>query len=120
LPTYPDSKNSHLTFLTTLRPFISLYKLLVTPVVVLLTHPDPSNIIAKLSPNAGEVDYIFHHPLEAILDPNPSLMPALRLEQEKFSEIGSDDWPYDTEWYVRARLISFFSNISEKPFQEYE
>jgi len=101
LPLQPvsDARTSHLTFLTTLRPFISLYKLLVTPVVVLLTHPDPNSILSKLSPNHGEVDHIFHHPLEALLDPDPSVVRALEVERDRFSNIGGEDWPYETEWY---------------------
>lgn len=102
LPSTSLDEPSHLTFLTTLRPFISLYKLLVTPVVVLLTDPDPQSIISKLSPNAGEVDHIFHHPLEALLDPSPELNPVLSLESGSFSEVGGEDWPYETEWYVRT------------------
>lgn len=99
LPSDLDGRHSHLTFLTTLRPFLSLYKLLVTPVVVLLTHPDPYSIISQLAPNEGEVDHIFHHPLEALLDPDPKLVPALDPENNKFSVIGGEDWPYETEWY---------------------
>jgi hypothetical protein len=68
---------------------------------VLLTHPDPAAVLAKLSPNEGEVDYIFHYPLEAIIDPNPALVPVLDLERESFSVVGGEDWPYDTEWHVR-------------------
>lgn len=100
LPTAFDSQPSHLTFLTTLRPFISLYKLLVTPVVVLLSHHNPSAFLSELVPNEGEVDYIFHHPLEAILAPDPTVIPALDVEREMFSNIGGEDWPYETEWYV--------------------
>jgi coenzyme A diphosphatase NUDT7 len=69
-------------------------------VVVLLTHPDPQSILSQLSPNEGEVDHIFHHPLEALLDPDPNLIPVLDVEREKFSVIGGEDWPYETEWYV--------------------
>jgi len=95
----PSSQSSHLTFLTTLRPFLSLYKLLVTPVIVLLTHPDPNTMLSKLIPNEGEVDHIFHHPLEALLDPDPALVGALDLDRHKFSVVGGEDWPYETEWY---------------------
>lgn len=95
----PSKQPSYMTVLTTLRPFLSLYKLLVTPVIVLLTHPDPNAILSRLSPNEGEVDHIFHHPLEALLDPDPTLVDALDLDRDKFSRIGGEDWPYETEWY---------------------
>ncbi|KAI0346222.1 hypothetical protein BDW22DRAFT_1323188 [Trametopsis cervina] len=72
-----------------LRPFVSASKLLVTPVVALLTNLDH---LDRLTPSEGEVDVIFDHPLEAILDPPLSA-------KEKLVEIGSSDWPAEQEFY---------------------
>ncbi|KAI9001551.1 hypothetical protein BD414DRAFT_475017 [Trametes punicea] len=71
----------------TLRPYISSAKLLVTPVVSLLTD---ISIMAHLSPSPGEVDRIFDHPLEAILDPSLAAKEALAPK-------GSADWPYEED-----------------------
>jgi hypothetical protein len=68
---------------------------------VLLTHPEPTRILSQLSPNEGEVDHIFHHPLEAIIDPDPRSVDALDIDRDNFSVVGGEDWPYETEWYVR-------------------
>jgi peroxisomal coenzyme A diphosphatase NUDT7 len=62
----------------------------VTPVVALLTDLD---ILNNLIPSEGEVDVIFDHPLEAILDPSLSV-------QEKLVGLNSELWPYDAELYV--------------------
>ena len=69
----------------------------MTPVIALLTD---LSILDVLEPNEGEVDAIFEHPLEAILD--PSHVNGLLL-----AEKGSEDWPYEEELYVR--LYSFIS-----------
>jgi hypothetical protein len=55
---------------------------------------DPS-IIDGLAPCADEVDFIFTHPLEAVLDPELS-------RNENLVEKGSEDWHYETELYVRG------------------
>ncbi|KAI0784450.1 NUDIX hydrolase domain-like protein [Abortiporus biennis] len=72
-----------------LRPFISSAKLLVTPVVSLLTN---LSLLDNLKRSESEVDRIFDHPLEAILDPSI-------VAKEPLVEKGSEDWPYDTELY---------------------
>ncbi|KAF8920155.1 NUDIX hydrolase domain-like protein [Mucidula mucida] len=79
--------SSHIHTLCTLEPFISLHKLLVTPVVALLTD---NSILLDLRPSEGEVSHIFHHPLEAFLDPSIALTEAL-------SPLGSEDWFYENE-----------------------
>ncbi|KAI0636201.1 NUDIX hydrolase domain-like protein [Trametes polyzona] len=79
----------HVYTICTLRPYISSSKLLVTPVVALLTD---LSILEHLTPSPGEVDRIFDHPLEAILDP------ALA-RKENLSPKGSPDWPYEDELY---------------------
>lgn len=74
-----------------LHPFVSWTRLLVTPVVALLTNLD---LLDHLVPSEGEVDVIFDHPLEAILDPHLSA-------QEDLVELNSELWPSDAEFYVR-------------------
>ena len=74
----------------TLRPYISSATLLVTPVVALLTKPD---ILETLVPCPGEVDRIFNHPLEAILEPSLS-------RKENLAPKGSDDWIYEEDFHV--------------------
>lgn len=114
LPLPPTSSNIH--FITTLPPFLSASQLLVTPVVVLLSSPPPlvplsssstttwdssSNanpntppnssshpILTSLTPSLTEVDRIFDHPLEAILDPR-----LLLNKGESLVDVG-EDWPY--------------------------
>ncbi|KAG1887187.1 NUDIX hydrolase domain-like protein, partial [Suillus subluteus] len=113
LPLPPTSSNIH--FITTLPPFLSASQLLVTPVVVLLSSPPPlvpfslssstldssSNaspntppntsshpILTSLTPSLTEVDRIFDHPLEAMLDPR-----VLLNKGESLVDVG-EDWPY--------------------------
>ena len=66
------------------------------PVVALLTDPA---ILCELKPCAGEVDHIFNHPLEAILDPSLS-------EKEPLVPRGSEHWQYPEEFYVRVYHFS--------------
>ncbi|KAI0090207.1 NUDIX hydrolase domain-like protein [Irpex rosettiformis] len=82
-----DSPDIHT--LCVLRQFISASRLLVTPVVALLTD---LSILNNLIPSEGEVAAIFDHPLEAILDPTLSA-------DEKLVAIQSEHWPSDAEFY---------------------
>jgi coenzyme A diphosphatase NUDT7 len=82
---------SSVRFLCTLPPFISQWKLLVHPVVMLLTD---ISILDTLTPSLNEVDRIFTHPLDAIIDPSFAF-------GEPLSEIGSEDWPYEGDYYAR-------------------
>ncbi|CDO76996.1 hypothetical protein BN946_scf184298.g23 [Trametes cinnabarina] len=79
----------HTHTICTLRPYISSAKLLVTPVVALLTDLSVMNTFV---PSPGEVDRIFDHPLEAILDPPLAA-------KEDLAPKGSADWPYEEEFY---------------------
>lgn len=78
------------------------WRLLVTPVVMFLEDP---SIVANLSLSV-EVDRIFSHPLEAILDPSLA-------EDEILSRKGTEDWPYEEELYVsnvsNSQIIAFLS-----------
>ncbi|KAJ6557923.1 NUDIX hydrolase domain-like protein [Mycena capillaripes] len=82
--------------LATLQPFISLHKLVVTPVVALLTDP---SIISNLYASADEVAHIFSHPLEAILDPSLA-------QKEPLVAPGTEDWIYDTELHSTTDSIA--------------
>jgi hypothetical protein len=56
-----------------------------------LTRKD---LLCDLKPSEGEVARIFTHPLEALLDPQ------LSSHEATLAEIGGEDWPYDTTYYV--------------------
>lgn len=84
-----------------LEPFISLHKLLVTPVIAYLSSP--RSVLSSLVASECEVSQIFSHPLEAIL--NPKLVTEL-LVAEQLVEMGSENWIYETELHVRSRLLS--------------
>lgn len=80
-----------------MQPFISLHRILVTPVVAFLSKPE---LLKSLKASPSEVSHIFSHPLEAILDPALS-------EHETLVPIGCEDWPYESELYVcSANCIS--------------
>ena len=87
---------SHVYTICTLRPYIASSKLLVTPVVALLTD---LSVLDKLMPSPGEVDRIFDHPLEAILDP------ALAAK-EHLATKGSEDWVYEEDYHVGSLLYA--------------
>ncbi|KAI0366305.1 hypothetical protein BV20DRAFT_972030 [Pilatotrama ljubarskyi] len=84
----------HVYTVCTLRPYISSSKLLVTPVVALLTE---LSILDSLSPSPGEVDRIFDHPLEAVLDPSLA-------RKENLSPKSSPDWPYEDDFYNHSDI----------------
>ena len=72
--------------------------MLVAPVVALLTD---TNILNELKPSPEEVDLVFDHPFEAILE--PSLAVA-----EPLVDLNSELWPSDIEFYVSSlALLSF-------------
>ena len=75
-----------------LRPFVAYTKLLVSPVVAVLTD---NSVLEGLVPAVGEVDLIFSHPLEALLDPSLSA-------DEELVEIQSELWPSQEQFYVSA------------------
>ncbi|KAF7316087.1 Nudix hydrolase domain-containing protein [Mycena indigotica] len=79
----------HIHVLASTAPFISLHKLVVTPVIALLTEPA---LITTLTASEEEVAAIFSHPLEAILDPHLAA-------KENLVESGGEDWIYDTEFH---------------------
>jgi coenzyme A diphosphatase NUDT7 len=80
----------HVHPLCLLRPFLSLNKLWVTPVVSLLSN---TTVLDSLVASPDEVERIFTHPLNALLDPSLA-------RDEPLVEIGSEDWPYDDELHV--------------------
>ena len=92
----------HVHTICTLRPYIASSKLLVTPVVACLTD---LSVLEKLTPSVGEVDRIFDHPLEAILDPNLA-------SKENLAPKGSEDWVYEEDYHVC--LLSFRLCVYQK------
>lgn len=86
-------KHPAIHMLCVLRPFFALTRLLVTPVVAVLTD---ISVLESLHPSVGEVDVIFDHPLEAILDPSLSV-------SEDLVALNSEQWPSDAEFYVSLR-----------------
>ncbi|KAF8604195.1 hypothetical protein BDV93DRAFT_441255, partial [Ceratobasidium sp. AG-I] len=84
----------HIHVLTTLAPFLSQFRLLVTPVIAWATSPD---FMQELKPNEGEVDQIWDHPLEAVLSPNLVLRPGVL--SGPLAEKGTEGWPYESEVY---------------------
>lgn len=81
------------------EPFLSLHKLVVTPVFALLTR---KNLLGELKPSEAEVSRIFSHPLEAILDPQ------LSQHEADLAALGSEDWPYQTTYHVSLHAIFGF------------
>ena len=65
---------------------------------------DDISVLEGLRAGPGEVARIFDHPLEALLDPE-----LLHYSEEKLVPLGSEDWPYETEFHVRYPLAYFFS-----------
>ncbi|KAG6817762.1 hypothetical protein H0H93_007027 [Arthromyces matolae] len=72
-----------------LEPAISLYKIVVSPVVAVLTRP---SLLTELKAEESEVACIFTHPLRAVLDPTVA-------KSETLVAVGSEDWPYEVELY---------------------
>ncbi|ETW82894.1 hypothetical protein HETIRDRAFT_54650 [Heterobasidion irregulare TC 32-1] len=80
-------ESPHVHTVCTLRPFLSPYRLLVTPVVAYL---DDASLLDELQASDEEVEHIFDHPLEGLLDPTIS-------RKESLVPIGGEHWPYETE-----------------------
>lgn len=74
---------------------MSAYKLIVTPVVALL---DDLTVLDGLRACEGEVDHIFEHPLEALLDPEIA-------RKEDLVSRGTEHWPYEEELHVRFYVM---------------
>ncbi|CAE7123581.1 unnamed protein product [Rhizoctonia solani] len=83
-----------------LSPFVSYYRLAVTPVIAFLSD---LALLDHLKPNPDEVDEIFDHPLEAILSPGLAASLAPRPEQP-LSKHGSTQWPYESEYHVYPEM----------------
>jgi len=97
-----NSPNIHV--LRTMPPFPSLYRIIVTPVVAILSN---LSVLDSLKPNPGEVDDIFDHPLEAFLDP------TMMNDEPKLSPPDSEKWPYPEElWSYRDHpfIAGFYRN----------
>jgi len=84
-----DTKSPHLRTVTTLPPFVSAKKLIVTPTVALLVEP---SVLDTLIPGQGEVDLIFYHPVKGFLDPTV-------VAGEKLAPKGSEQWRWESEFH---------------------
>ncbi|KAI0709890.1 NUDIX hydrolase domain-like protein [Earliella scabrosa] len=84
----------HIHTVCTLRPYIASSKLLVTPVVALLTD---TSVLDNLVPAVGEVERIFDHPLEAILEPSLA-------SKENLAAKGSADWVYEDDFHCTSDI----------------
>jgi len=79
-----------------LRPFVSLYGLLVSPIVCFLSD---ASIVDNLVASESEVERMFEHPLEAILNPS-ILQEELGADSRSLlAQKGSEDWPYEDEFH---------------------
>lgn len=56
------------------------------------------SVLDTLTPNPDEVDRIFTHPLDAIIDPPLA-------SGEPLCGIGGEDWPYEADYYVRPNVL---------------
>ena len=90
-----DTKSSHLRTVTTLPPFVSAKKLIVTPTIALLAEP---SVLKTLIPGQGEVDLIFDHPVRAFLDPTV-------VAGDKLAPKGSEQWKWESELHVRQQFF---------------
>ncbi|KAH8090769.1 NUDIX hydrolase domain-like protein [Filobasidium floriforme] len=79
--------------MTELEPFLSKYKLVVFPVVYLISNPA---LLESLVPSPDEVGAIFDIPLEYCLT---AVWPG---DRSLLSKKGSDDWPYEDDYYART------------------
>ncbi|KAH6905882.1 hypothetical protein BKA70DRAFT_1107081 [Coprinopsis sp. MPI-PUGE-AT-0042] len=101
----PTTPHVHTLGLLAPLPF---RQLLVRPVISFVTRPDL--VLPLLKANPGEVDQIFLHPLEGILDPKPIDLADLEsLRSFDFGEVtppseltpqGGEYWPYDEEFHT--------------------
>ncbi|KAG5647152.1 hypothetical protein DXG03_001107 [Asterophora parasitica] len=82
-----DSPDVHTV--TVLAPHISLYKIVVIPVIAVLTR---LSLLKELKAEVNEVACIFTHPLRAILDPSIA-------KDEPLASSGTEDWPYKEDYY---------------------
>ncbi|CAE7199667.1 unnamed protein product [Rhizoctonia solani] len=84
----------HVHVLTTLAPFLSQFRLLVTPVIAWATG---SEFINELKANESEVDEIWDHPLEAVLSPELVRQPGVL--SRSLAEKNTEGWPYESDVY---------------------
>ena len=99
-----DITSPHLRTVVTLPPFLSSKKLIVTPIVGLLTDP---SVISTLVPCRDEVDLIFDHPVKAFLDPSI-------IVGENLVPIGSEQWKWPSELHVWRHLTRIYESETQK------
>eukprot|EP00914_Ancora_sagittata_P035041 GHVO01070692.1.p1 GENE.GHVO01070692.1~~GHVO01070692.1.p1 ORF type:complete len:174 (+),score=11.39 GHVO01070692.1:614-1135(+) len=101
----------HIHTLCALPPHIAPWGIVISPVIAYLTSPSPTEtaetfLESVLRANPTEVDRIFTHPLEAMLDPEilaaedaPDTVQKSGLTTFNLVQKGSKDWPYEEEYY---------------------
>jgi peroxisomal coenzyme A diphosphatase NUDT7 len=96
-----------------MEPFLASSRLLVVPVVALLTKND---IVGQLEASVDEVACIFNHPLQALLDPT-----LVKNEDSELVPIGSENWPYETEYHVwmRELVLKICPLITDTEYDRY-
>lgn len=86
--------------LTTLKPFLSKYNLVVHPHVVFVSD---EGVIDRLKASPDEVDRIWELPLESVLD-----LEFWEKQQEEWrgtlSKKGSEDWLYEEDVYSTSDI----------------
>ena len=92
----------HIHTLCSLRPFVSATHLIVGPVVAFISSP--SVILPSLKASETEVDRIFSHPFQALLDPELA-------REEELAEKGGEHWPYDEDLHVRPTSRHYVKRI---------
>ncbi|KAG2023976.1 NUDIX hydrolase [Coprinopsis cinerea AmutBmut pab1-1] len=114
----PGALPQSIRTLGTLPP-LPFHSLLVTPVIAYASRPDL--LLPILKPNPGEVNRIFLHPLENILDPKPTtpisevgLGMNARWADIQFGEVmppselvlhGSEYWPYEMTYHIHKDYV---------------
>lgn len=102
----PLGPHPHLHYLTRLPPFLSKYRLIVHPIVYLVSD---ITVIQALSPSLDEVHAIFDFPLRSCLSA------ALDHQDQQagytLSELGGADWPYEHDFHVSERISARVSEL---------
>ena len=97
-----DITSPHLRTVITLPPFLSVKKLIVTPIIGVLTDP---SVLNTLVPSQDEVDLIFDHPVKAFLDPTVAA-------GENLAPIGSEQWMWASELHVWSHRFAKFPEMN--------
>ncbi|KAJ9108780.1 hypothetical protein QFC21_000100 [Naganishia friedmannii] len=92
----PMGYHRDLHYVTQLQPFLSKYKIIVFPVVYLMSSMD---LVNSLTASPDEVGAIWSLPLEYCLTAQ------WKEEYGVLSEKGGADWPYSDEYYLHVEQL---------------